>query len=63
MDKKAVQQLCQSGAFSQFKELADSIELPEIRYGEDVTYQLGKRDGAIEFKNELFEIIEKIAKS
>ena len=57
-----MKKLCQSGAFSKFKELADSILLPEIKYGEDVLYQLGKRDGAAEFKSELFSEIERIAK-
>ncbi len=57
-----IKHLCTSGAFDAFKEIADSIPQTRIEYGEAANYMIGKRDGAEEFKTELFELIEKLAK-
>lgn len=62
MDKEAVKHLCQSGAFSIFMEILSEIEEPEVKYGEDVNYQLGKRDGYRECKDTLIVTINNFAK-
>ena len=64
MDKKLIHQLCSSGAFDAFMELANVIEVSDIKYSsnpQDISYQLGKRDGAEEFKNELFSLVKRNA--
>lgn len=64
MDKKQIHNLCSSGAFDAFMELANAIEVSEVKYTSnphDIAYQLGKRDGAMEFKDELYSLVRRNA--
>ena len=58
-----IQDLCRQGAFSQFLQVMNSLNEPAIEYGKDVVYQLGKRDGVREFKDDLVDTINRIAKN
>ena len=60
---KLIKELCTSGAFDLFVELMEEIQIPEVTYSQDqdVVYLLGKRDGALEWKDELIETIKKNA--
>ena len=60
----AIKTLCQNGGFSLFMQLCDQIEPPEIKYSHnvnDLIYLLGRRDGMVEMKNELYSLIKKLA--
>ena len=63
INKDIIKKLCTTGAFQMFIELMEELELPMIRHGDDLTYQVGKRDGAVEFKQEVIKTIDDYAKN
>jgi len=61
MKDEALIHLCRSGAFTKFLELMDEIREPNIIFtgnSNEMAYNIGKRDGFIEFKDSLITIIK-----
>ena len=68
MNSKALKELCQSGMYYPLLEACEAVlnDFKEVKYDPDpykLSYEHGKREGAILFLDELKSFIESTAKS